>query len=97
MKILNEIPVKTTNSFNINNLKIDLEVPTNLEYKSFITKNIDKIDVSYSEINNFNSKIGLEIEKALNIDITIKENIDDVVEFIYEFDDDNLIDNINII
>ena len=96
MKILNEIPVKTTNNFNINNLKIDLEVPTNLKYKVFDTKNTDKIDISYSEINNFNSKIGLEIDKALNLDITIKESIKEPIEFIYQFDDDNLIDNINI-
>jgi len=95
--ILNEIPVKTTNNFNINDLKIDLIVPTNLEYRKFITKNIEDIDIKYSEIENITSKIGLDLPKALNIDITIDKKIVKPIELIYEFkENDNLIDNINI-
>ena len=36
---LNKLPVKTTNSFNINNLKIDLDIPKDFTTKEFITKN----------------------------------------------------------
>lgn len=94
--ILNEIPVKTTNSFNINNLSIDLELPTNFEYKKY-TCNNDKIDIRYSEINNLYSKIGIEFDKALNVDITINDKIDDNIYFKYQFDNnDSLINNINI-
>ena len=94
--ILNEIPVKTTNGFNINNLKIDLEIPTNLEYKKFICENIEDIEIKYSEINNFKSNIGLDLPKALNLDININKSINKVITFIYEFNDENLVDNINI-
>ena len=94
--ILNEIPVKTTNGFNINNLSIDLELPTNIEYKKYICNN-DKIDIKYSKINNMTSKIGIDYSEALNIDITINDKIDDNIYLKYQFDNnDNLVNNINI-
>ena len=92
--ILNEIPVKTTNNFNINNLQIDLNIPNILEFKEFKTKNIN---LNYDIINNFNSKIGLKFDKALNITIDIKDKIEENIELLYEFNNnDTLIDNINI-
>ena len=94
--ILNEIPVKTTNSFNMNNLKIDLDIPDKYSYKEFNVENSDKVEIKYGKANSFNSKIGLELPTALNVDITIKESINEAVIFTYEFDDDNLVDNINI-
>lgn len=94
--VLNEIPVKTTNSFNINNLKIDLDIPKETSYKEFIVENGNKIDIAYSKIDKFTSKIGLDFDFALNVDINIKESIDKPVVFTYEFDEENLIDNINI-
>ena len=91
--ILNKIPVKTTNNFNINDLKINLSLPEKYEFKKYITN----IDIKYSVINDFDSKIGLKFDKALNIDITIKDKIDDLIELTYEFiNDDVLINNINI-
>ncbi len=92
--ILNEIPVKTTNSFNINNLKIDLNIPKSNNYKEFITKNIEDVEIEYSKVKNINSRIGLKLKDALNININIKKSVKEPIEFIYEFDDDNLIDNI---
>ena len=93
--ILNKIPVKTSNSFNVNDLKIDLNLPTNLEFNKFITKNTNNIKIEYSYINNFESKVGLSFDKALNINITIDKKIDNPIEFIYEFkNNDVLIDNI---
>ena len=93
--ILNEIPYKTTNSFKINNLKINLDIPNRFSNKEFECNN-KNVDVKYSTLNNFNSKIGLELNHALNIDINIKKSIDKPIEFIYNFDDDNLVDDINI-
>ena len=91
--ILNEIPVKTTNNFNINNLQIDLNIPNNLEFKEYKTN----INLNYNIINNFNSKIGLKFDKALNITIDIKDKIEENIELLYEFsNNDTLIDNINI-
>ena len=69
MKILNEIPVKTTNSFNINNLKIDLEVPTNLEYKSFINA-LQQIGFDEEQIA-YLSEDYLIIEKCMNMYIRL--------------------------
>ena len=94
--ILNKIPVNTTNSFHVNSLEIDLELPKDLSYRKFSSKNTDEIDVKYSEIDDFKSN-GLTFNKALHLDITISSKIDEPIEFIYDFDDDNnLIDNINI-
>ena len=83
--ILNEIPVKTTNSFNINNLKIDLDIPKDFTTKEFITKNTQDIEIKYSKSRDFNSNIGLTIPSALNIDINITKSIKKTIEFIYEF------------
>lgn len=92
--ILNEIPIKTTNNFNINNLKINLNLPNNLNFKKFKTKNIE---LNYNLIDNFNSKIGLKFDKALDITINIKNKINENIELLYEFSgNDTLIDNINI-
>ncbi len=91
--ILNEIPIKTTNNFNINDLKIDLNLPTNLEFKKYKSN----IDIKYNIINNFESKIGLKFDKSLSIDINIKGKIDKDIELLYEFNNnDTLIDTINI-
>ena len=91
--ILNEIPIKTTNNFNINDLKIDLNLPNNLEFKKFKSN----IDIKYNIINNFNSKIGLKFNKDLNLNINIDKVYDKDIELTYEFtNNDTLIDNINI-
>ena len=84
--ILNETPFKTTNGFKINNIKVDLNLPTNYnfhEYDKKISKDIkEKLD----------TKIGLSYDKYY--DITI-DNPDDI--YTYDFtQDDNLIENMNI-
>ena len=91
--ILNEIPVRTTNNFNINDLKIDLNLPTNLEFKKYKSN----IDLNYNIIDNFDSKIGLKFDKSLSIDININGKINEDIELLYEFNNnDTLIDTINI-
>ena len=94
--IINKSPVNTTNNFNINDLKIDLEIPTIDNFKEFDIKN--GYTSKTSIINNFTSKIGLTLDKAYNIDITIPKKIDTPIEYTYNFtNNDVLIDNINII
>ena len=93
---LNKIPVKTTNSFNINSLKIDLFIPNDFKSKKFKTVNTEEIDIKYIEKEEFNSNIGLKLDKALEVNIDIKESINDPIEFIYDFAGDNLINLINI-
>ena len=92
---LNQIPVKTTNNFNINNLKIDLNLPTEFSNNDYLLKNTDKIKIN-KRYDSTISKIGLTFKKALTLDITIDKIINDDIEFTYNFDNSDLISNINI-
>ena len=86
---LNETPIKTTNGFNINDINVDLDIKETdfNDYKCNyeITKKIK---------NNFNSKIGLELDKYYKVNIDIKENKKIILE--YNFDEINnyLVDEI---
>lgn len=94
---LNELSIKTTNSFNINELKIEMEIPTNLVFKNYIIENEEKISIDYSINKNFNSLIGLKMDKYLNINIDLKESNDNPLILNYDFiKNDNLVDCINI-
>ena len=97
--ILNKLPVKTTNNFKVNDLKIDLDIPEITGMKKFSISNNDSLDINQDIIEDkLVSKIGLEFSKYLNVDITIPKNIriNDSVILEYEFsNDDVLIDKIN--
>ena len=97
--ILNKLPVKTTNNFKVNDLKIDLDIPEITSMKRFSISNNDSLDINQDIIGDkLTSKIGLEFSKYLNVDITIPKKIiiNDSVILEYEFsNDDVLIDKIN--
>lgn len=97
--ILNKLPVKTTNNFKVNDLKIDLEIPDIKNRSGFVIDN-NKLDITQEVINKkMVSKIGLEFSKFLNINITIPKNtkIDESIILEYDFnDDDSLVDMLNI-
>ena len=97
--ILNKLPVKTTNNFKVNDLKIDLEIPEITGMKKYSISNNDSLDINQDIIEDkLVSKIGLEFSKYLSVDITIPKNIriNDSVILEYEFsNDDVLIDKIN--
>lgn len=97
--VLNKLPVKTTNNFKVNDLKIDLDIPEITGMKKFSISNNDSLDINQDIIEDkLVSKIGLEFSKYLNVDITIPKNIriNDSVILEYEFsNDDVLIDKIN--
>ena len=97
--ILNKLPVKTTNNFKVNDLKIDLEIPEITGMKKYSISNNDSLDINQDITEDkLVSKIGLEFSKYLNVDITIPKNIiiNDSVILEYEFsNDDVLIDKIN--
>lgn len=69
--ILNETPIKTTNSFMINNLNIDLDI----KEKDLSNYNID-YDYKETIKDNFTSKIGINHSKYKLIDINIDKDID---------------------
>lgn len=94
--ILNETPIKTTNNFRINNITVDLDIKeTDFNNYSFST---EKDIIINKEIKHgFNSKIGLERDKYLYVDITPKKRIENLLIINYTFDSNNyLTSHINI-
>ena len=67
--ILNKTPLRTTNGFKINDLEIELNVPVINDFKEY--KFSEEIGAKQEIKNNFDSKIGLEHDKYLNVDIVI--------------------------
>ena len=84
--ILNETPLKTTNSFKINNIKMDF----NYKKTNFNKYEINNLD-SYKEeiIDSFNSKIGYSDEKCYRLIIDIMESISEPIIINYNFTKDN--------
>lgn len=96
---LNKLPVKTTNNFKINDLEIDLEIPKIDNFNDFkIDGDIDKIKIKTCKSNkNVSSKLGLEFNEYLDINITVPKNVclDKSIFFNYDFlNSNNLIDKI---
>ncbi len=90
--ILNEIPIKTTNGFNVNNLKINLDLPDSFKYHEYKSN----IKIKYKK-TNLNSLIGLDYKEALDIEIIIDKVFEKPIELIYEFkNSDSLINRINV-
>lgn len=93
---LNESPVITTNSFNMNSITLDLNIPNNFDFHDYKITNID--DIKIKENNKFISDIGLTHDKYLSINID-KNNYQseelNKIEYFFK-QEDNLIDSINI-
>ena len=92
--ILNEIPIKTTNSFNINNIKVDINLDNNISYDEYITNNKD-INIKYEKSNDFNTLLGFNYKKCLKLNIDINKEYKEDIIFIYN-SKDTLINEINI-
>ena len=97
--ILNETPLKTTNNYKINNIELDLDIDNNLDNLNYKTNSYDKekIDISSSLKNDFNSKIGLNLDNYYLLNIDVKDNIEIEEPLIIMFDiEKTLIEEINI-
>ena len=70
-RILNSTPVRTTNNFKINDIKVDIP---DISFESFDSYKIDG-EYTSSIKDNFKSRIGLEYDKYLNIDLSINKDI----------------------
>lgn len=70
-RILNSTPVRTTNNFKINDIKVDIP---DISFESFDSYKIDG-EYTSSIKDNFKSRIGLEYDKYLNIDLNINKDI----------------------
>ena len=89
-KIINELPIKTTNSFKVNDLTIELEDNIKSIYHGYDT-NINLID----ETNIINSQMGLTFDQGTIITMNIDQTIKEPVLLNYHFNSgDNLIEEI---
>lgn len=87
--ILNKTPIRTTNNFKVNDLKLDLDI-IKTKFKDFKTKNVN---INTRIENDFESKIGLLEEKYLFVDVF---NNNEVGYLEYDFDNDYLTSLINV-
>ena len=87
--ILNKSPLNTTNNFGINNIKIDLDIKET-SFNDYNISNIDDLIVIKSIKDNFNSRIGLESSKYLDLNIKPKKVLDEVV-INYNFDNNSFL------
>lgn len=90
---LNELPVKTTNNFRINDLEIELdlnELNTNKQYS------VEGIEVKQEiKEDNLTSKVGLTFNKYLEVLINVDQVVKEPVVINYDFNNrDNLISKI---
>ena len=94
-KVLNEISSRTTNSFGVNNVKLDLNIPSNLTFESYKTN----YDIKSTKMNNhLIPRLGLEIDEYLNTDVNLDKYdvIKEPIILEYELNDNALVDVINI-
>lgn len=98
--ILNKLPVKTTNSFKVNDLKLDIELPKYSNKNNYNISNADKLIIKQEFMNNnLESRIGLSFNSYLNTNIVVPKDTSISETVIFECDftlDDVLIDKINI-
>lgn len=89
-KIINELPIKTTNSFKVNDLTIELEDNIKSIYHGYDT-NINL----FNETNIINSQMGLTFDQGTIITINIDQTIKEPVLLNYHFNNgDSLIEEI---
>ena len=103
VKELNKTPIRTSNNYNINEIKLDINIPRyNITNDiQLVTDENEKLDVYINKEykNLFNTKIGLEFDTFYKIKIDVKENmkINNPVYIYYSFNNnDVLIDDIEI-
>lgn len=99
---LNKLDLKTTNNFNINDIDIDITIPTNYNNKAYSIKSDEytNIEVNVTKKEKLSSRIGIDFDSYYNVDIKIPKDtkIDEPIEFIYKFNNnDSLVDNLNIV
>ena len=82
--IINETPLKTTNNFKINNLKIDLEIKEET-INDLIVECKNKVEYKTIVKDNFNSKIGLTHNKYKCLEIDVLNSIDNPIYISYDF------------
>jgi len=96
--VLNATPLRTSQSYQINDLKIKLDIPETKEFNNVQFKNIEKITLKKSENTLLSNKIGLELQTnySLNIIVPKYTKIDQNIELNFKLTEEALISKINI-
>ena len=69
--VLNATPLRTSQSYQINDLKIKLDIPEIKEFANAQFKNIEKITLKKSENTRLSNKIGLELQTNYSLNIIV--------------------------
>lgn len=106
---LNETPVRTSRNFNINNIKLEnINIPEvvskfenirifNETEKNKITSEIENIDITYGINSEFINQVKQNSNYNIKINIESKQNKDIKLDFLFDKDNLDLIDNIQIL
>lgn len=90
---LNELPIKTTNNFKINDVEVELDLNELNTNKFYDIKGI-KVEQKIIK-SNITSKIGLEFKKYLEVKINISKVYNEPIYITYNFsNNDTLISNL---
>lgn len=93
---INKLPIKTTNSFKINDLEIDLDPNLKSTYTGYQVSS-DALKVDISKLPTLNSHIGYEVKDATKINMVIDQDYHQPVILNYCFTFDNhLFEEVNI-
>ena len=96
--ILNETPIRTTESFGMNNIKIELTVPDSLNFHDYEIFEDSLLNIEVLNRNCFFSDIGLTHDEYKELTVDIPNDIDisyknTVIKYIFS-SKDNLVDRI---
>lgn len=93
--ILNKTPIRTTSGFRINDIRLDLDIPSIKEFKDIDIKNIEY--KSNRNGNKIDTGIGISYDKSYEVNIDIDKVYEDNIYINYDFsNDDILVSKINI-
>ena len=87
--ILNESPIRTSNNFRINDIKLDLELPTKSNFKEFKVTNLDsnKTIIQYKYGLNVKSNLGINLPDTCDATINISKSLDKPLILEYDSND----------
>ena len=103
---LNPTPVRTSENYGINDIKLDLKIPKVKKFDNYtiISSEIEKLeimDIKDNSNDELYSDIGLRIEKNLDVMIVVPEHarFKEPIIIEFEFDEDNIVlaDNIKVL
>ena len=69
--ILNKTPIRTTEGFHINDLKIDIDIPNDFKFHDYEIENDSLVSIDKLTKQVFKSEIGLTHDEYQNLEIIL--------------------------